>query len=81
MTSASTEYSQALPDGTVKFTVQCRAAYATKLCFTSEASGTTYITIPASGTYCEDGINTSGRTLYFQCGTAAQVMEIIAWTR
>uniref|UniRef100_A0A6M3XX73 Tail protein n=1 Tax=viral metagenome TaxID=1070528 RepID=A0A6M3XX73_9ZZZZ len=80
MTSANTEYSQALPANTKKFLIKCRAAYDIKVCFTSGQSGITYVTVPAGMSYWEDLIQPSAITLYFQCATAAQVAEIVAWS-
>jgi len=51
MTDADTEYSQALPAQTKKFLVKCRGSYAIKVCFTAEASGTTFVTVPAGMSY------------------------------
>ena len=80
MTLANTEYSQALPEGTAKLMVQNRGQYDTKLSFNDGQSGTNYITIKAGMVYYEDLVNTS-RTLYFQCATAAQVLEILIWVK
>ena len=80
MTLADTEYSQELPYGTVKYLVQNRGLYDTKLSFSSGQSGLNYLTIKAGQVYYEDIIETS-RTLYFQCATVAQVLEIIIWVR
>ena len=80
MTNAATEYSQALPANTGKLMIKCRGAYAIQVCFTSGESGTKYITVPANQSYWEDGITAASLTLYFQCGTAGQVAEIVAWT-
>jgi hypothetical protein len=80
MTLADTEYNQALPTGTTKFLVQNRGLYDTKLSFNSGQSGANYITIKAGQVYYEDLVDTS-RTLYFQCPTAAQVLEIIIWVK
>jgi len=80
MTNAATEYSQALPANTRKFLLKCRGVYAIQVCFTSGESGTKYVTVPANQTYSEDQINAATLTLYFQCATAAQVAEIIAWS-
>lgn len=79
MTSADTEYSQTLPAQTKKFTLKCRGEYDIKFCFTAEASGTTYLTIPSGQCYWDDLIRDASLTLYFQCATAAQVAEITAW--
>ena len=80
MTLADTEYSQALPQGTVKFLVQNRGQYDTKLSFASTTSGTNYMTVKAGMVYYEDMVETS-RTLYFQCPQAAQVLELVIWVR
>jgi hypothetical protein len=79
MTNANTEYSQALPTNCKKFLIRCRAAYDVKLAFTSGESGSDYVTISAGGAYWEDFIQLAATTLYFQCGTAGQVAEIVAW--
>jgi len=80
MTLANTEYSQALPANCQKFTIKCRTNYDVKLAFTAAASGVTYLTIPRGMAYSEDLIRPATLTLYFQCPTAAQVAEIIAWS-
>lgn len=79
MTSANTEYSQALPPNTRKFLIKCRTSFAIKLAFKSGESGTNYLTVPAGMTYWEDQINYATVTLYFQCATAGKVAEIVAW--
>ena len=80
MTLADTEYSQTLPYGTVKFMVQNRGQYDTKLSFSVGESATSYITIKAGMVYYEDIVETS-KTLYYQCPTAGQVLELVVWVR
>lgn len=80
MTLADTEYSQALPTNCRKFTCKCRGEYNVKLAFVSGASGTTYLTIPSTQNYWEDHMVLEATTLYFQCATAGQVFEIVAWS-
>ena len=80
MTDANTEYSQALPANTKKFLIKCRGSYAINVCFTASGSGTLYVTVPSGTTYSEDLIQPAALMLYFQCGTAAQVAEIVAWS-
>ena len=80
MTLADTEYSQELPEGTVKILIQNRGLYDTKISFVSSTSGTNYMTIRSNAVYYEDMINMS-RTLYFQCPSAAQTLEIIVWVK
>ncbi len=79
MTLANTEYSQLLNYRVKKLTVKCRTNYAVQLCFTALGSDTLYITIPPGQNYWEDNLYIDAPTLYFQCATAAQVLEIIAW--
>lgn len=79
MTSADTEYSQALSANTKKFMIKCRGNYDIKLAFASGESGTAYINIPSGGNYWDDMIQPTSITLYFQCATAAQVAEIVEW--
>jgi hypothetical protein len=79
MTLADTEYSQAIPYGTAKLLVQCRGAYDVKLSFSDSTNN--YFTLKSGAVYYEDMIDTSARTLYFQCATAAQVLEILVWVR
>ena len=80
MTSKDTEYSQDLRSGTTKLLVQCRGQYDVKLAFAA-TSGTNYLTIKAGSVYYEDIVEGGTRTLYFQCGTDGQVLEIIGWIR
>jgi hypothetical protein len=80
MTLADTEYNYTLPEGTTKFMVQNRGQYDTKLSYSNGQSGLNYLTIKAGMIYYEDLVDTS-RTLYFQCATSAQVLEIICWVR
>jgi len=80
MAVAGTEYSQALPATVKKFTVQCRGPYDVNLCFVAAGSDTLYITIKAGQCYWEDNLYRAATTLYFDCETAGQVLEIVAWS-
>jgi len=77
-TNADTEYSQALPASTKKFTVKARGG-SLKICFTSGQSGTTYVLLEDGQSWSEDGIVFNG-TLYFQSPAAGTIAEIIAWS-
>lgn len=79
LTTQNTEYSQALPAGTKRFTLQARTAVDVKLCFTALASGTTYITVKSGSSYSEEGLDLSSKTLYMQAGSDGVVVEIVAW--
>lgn len=79
LTSADTEYPQALPGNTRKIAVIPRdPANSIKMAFTSGASGTTYVTVD-SRTYFDDLISMAKPIVYLQSGTAGAVVEIIAW--
>jgi hypothetical protein len=78
-TNADTEYSQALPANTKKFTVKARGGQL-KVCFTANQSGNTYILLDDGQSWSEDGLDLSNVTLYFQSPTAGTVAEIVAWT-
>ena len=80
MTVAGTEYSQALPANVKKFSVKCRTNVPVQLCFVAAGSDTLFITIPPGQTYWEDNLYRAALTLYFDCETAAQVLEIVAWS-
>jgi len=82
LTSADTEYSQALPDGTKKFSVQERDDNAFRLAFETgkvAAPAEPYLPLE-SQTYYEDGVYTSGVTLYLASSVADSHIVIIAWT-
>jgi len=80
LTLADTEYSHALPNGTKKYTVQCRTDDVLKLSYTKEESGSTYITIPEGASQSEDNLNTNVLVLYLQSPTAGVIVEITTWT-
>lgn len=86
LTAADTEYSQALPSGTKKFSVSIidgvstnnfRVAFATGKVATPTAP---YLKRGADQEYYEDGVNLTGATLYIAGSNAGDVAQIIAWT-
>ena len=79
LTTENTEYDQALPAGTKRFTLQARTAVDVKLCFTDGESGTTYLTVKSGSSYSEDMLDLSSKTLRLQCGTGGTVVEVVAW--
>jgi len=79
LTTKNTEYDQALPESTKKFTLQARTAVDVKLAFEDGESGTTYLTIKSGSSYSEEGIDLRSKTLRLQSGDDGVVVEIIAW--
>jgi len=83
MTSADTEYSQAIPANTRRLTIQCQGAYDIRFAFASGKVATPtapYGTIKKGMNYYEENLKTSGLTVYVACGTTSQVAEIYCWS-
>ena len=78
-TLAATEYSQALPANTKKFTAKARGG-AVQVCYTSGQSGTTYILLADGQAMSEDLLYLNGMTLYFQSPMAGAIVEVVAWS-
>ena len=79
LTTQNTEYDQALPARTKRFTLQARTAVDVKLAFDDGTSGTVYMTIKSGSSYSEEGLDLSSKTLRLQAGSDGVVIEIIAW--
>ncbi|MBW7956539.1 MAG: hypothetical protein H3C68_01485 [Deltaproteobacteria bacterium] len=75
---AGTEYSQALPGGTKKFSIKARGGDL-QVCFSNGQSGVTYVLLTDGQALFEDNVNLTGKTLYFQSSQAGTDAEIIAW--
>ena len=83
MGSADTEYSQALPAGTDRITIQCQTDFDIRFAFETGKVATPtapYATVKAGMNYFETDLNLTGKTLYVACGTASKVAEVIVWT-
>lgn len=83
MTSANTEYSQALPASCKKFLIHTRAGEAFRLAFVTGKVATPtepYFSITPSDAYSEDLVLPTSLTLYFASASAGAVAEIIAWS-
>lgn len=79
LTSANTEYPQALPDGCCKFSFRARDPnHVIKFSFNPGQSGTTYLTLDGIS-YSEDFLASASITLYLQSPTAGAVVEILGW--
>ena len=80
VTSANTEESQVLPDGTRSFILRIRGNGSNlKVSFTSGQSGSVFLSVPRGTSYREEGLNTSGLTIYFQTDQPSQIVELITW--
>jgi len=83
LTSADTEYSQALPAGTKALEFWARESVDIRFAFTSGKVATPtepYFTLKAGTTYYKENINLTGKTLYLASSVAGSHVEIIAWT-
>jgi len=84
LTSADTEYSQAISPNAKKFTLQCRSNADIRLAYVSGKVATPtapYYTVKAGHIYWEDNLDTSmtTTTLYLASSDAGVVVEIIVW--
>lgn len=83
MTVADTEYSQVLPANTKRFSIRTRDGTAFRMAFvTGKVAAPTepYFSILANIPYIEEQIEVSALTLYFGCGGAGKICEIVAWS-
>ena len=83
LTSADTEYSQALPANTKKFRIHLRDYATFRLAYVTgkvAASTDPFETIPAGSEKYEDGLNLSALTVYLASPVATKVVEIEAWS-
>ena len=83
MTNANTEYSQALSSNTKRFSIKTRDGTAFRVAFETGKVATPtepYETVPANSEYYEDALTVDSLTLYFACGTAAKIVEIVCWS-
>lgn len=79
LTSASTEYSQTLPEYASKVMVKCRTSFPIQFSWTSGQSGILFMTVPADQTYWDDQVGMS-QTIYLQSSQPGVVAEIQTWS-
>jgi len=83
LTSADTQYSQALPANTREFRFRCRTSFAVRFAFVTGKVATPtapYMTLPKGTDYWSDNLNLASTTLYLASSEAAVVVEIEAWS-
>lgn len=85
MTSADTEYSQALPAGCKRFSISVQGGAAADILRWAYVTGKVatptapYMQMPGDAEKYEDDLNLAAQTLYFACDTAGKVCQIEAW--
>jgi hypothetical protein len=82
LTNANTEYSQALPRGTKRFTISERNGNPFRLAFaTGRVALPTapYMNMWANQSYSEDDLYLVGVTVYLAAPVGGRVIEITAW--
>ena len=78
-----TEYSQALPANTRRFSLQCLTDYDMRFAFVAgkvAVPTAPYALVRAGMNYYEEGLNIESVTLYVGTDQAGTVAEIICWT-
>lgn len=86
MTLADTEYSLELPANTKYFSIQCQDGTAFRMAFVTGKVATPtapFLTIRANNAYNSPekiAVANGARTIYFGCGSAAKVIELISYT-
>ena len=78
-----TEYSQALPANTRRFSLQCLTDYDMRFAFVAgkvAVPTAPYALVGAGMNYYEEGLNIESVTLYVGTDQAGTVAEIICWT-
>lgn len=83
MTNSDTEYSQALPANTKRFSLQCLTDFDVRFAFASGKVATPtapYALIRAGMNYFEEQLNLAAVTLYVASPDAGKIAEIIVWT-
>lgn len=85
LTSADTEYSQAMPENCRFFEFQCRTAFAVRYAYVTGKVATPtapYMTLKSGNYYYSPVISQAATpsTLYLASAQAGVVVEIVAWT-
>lgn len=82
LTTANTEYSQALPANTRALRFRCRTLYDVRYAWVTGKVATPtapYLTLPIGCDYRLDYVNLTTTTLYFASSTAGVIVELETW--
>lgn len=78
---ANTEYSFAFPFNTKKFLIKVRDGYAKmRIAFAPGDTSTDYIGI-SMGSFFNEEVNVSNKTIYFQTNKTNQIIELLYWVQ
>jgi hypothetical protein len=82
LVSANTEYTIALPLGTLHFQMKTRGAGLLKFAYVSGQSGSNYFSVYPGGMYQETGLDPGAAqiNLYVQATVAGETVEIVSWS-
>ena len=83
LTTANTEYSQALPSSTREVRFRCRTLFDVRFAWVTGKVATPtapYLTLPAGSDYYSDEKDLTGKTLYLASSEAGVIVEISIWT-
>lgn len=82
ITTANTQYSQALPANTKSFSIKMQDNSAFRLAFVTDKVATPtapYLTVAAGFAHAQDRVLAAALTLYFANAAGSKVAEIVAW--
>jgi len=83
LTSADTEYSQALPSSTREWRFRCRTSFDVRFAWETGKVATPtapYLTLPSGSDYFSDSSDVTSLLLYCASSEAGVVVEIEVWT-
>lgn len=83
MTNPDTEYSQALPANTKRFSLQCLTDFDVRFAFAAgkvAGPAAPYALVRAGMNYYEEQVSLAAVTLYLASPDAGKIAEIIVWT-
>jgi len=83
LTSADTQYSQAIPASTLEIRFRCRTLYDVRYAWITGKVATPtapYLTLPAGSDYHSDANDLNSQTIYLASAQAGVVVEVETWS-